>query len=94
MEERKSAASTASLMAILMTVGLSLIALVITGLLSMKIIKSILTPIYDMVGKVSGISESLDLTERMSEEGEDELAELGQSFNKLIVSFERNGQAG
>ncbi|MCD8512501.1 MAG: methyl-accepting chemotaxis protein [Nitrincola sp.] len=65
------------------------VATLLTALIAWKISMSIQTPISRLVKTMSDISRQSDLTLRTQVEGSDELAELGQSFNKLINHFQK-----
>lgn len=65
------------------------IATLLTALIAWKISMSIQTPISRLVKTMSDISRHSDLTLRTQVEGSDELAELGESFNKLINHFQK-----
>lgn len=65
------------------------IAALITALIAWKISMSIQQPISRLVNTMSDISKHSDLTLRTKVEGTDELAEVGESFNKLIDHFQK-----
>jgi two-component system OmpR family sensor kinase len=74
--------------ALRVSAGLSLLVLALASLLAFVVVGRVLAPLRELGDTARAISET-DLTRRIEVQGDDELAELARTFNRMLDRLER-----
>ncbi len=68
--------------------AIDLAMMLVVGGLIFVLMRSISRPMRDIVATTKAIQQTKDLSQRVTVSGDDEIAELGRSFNAMVASFQ------
>jgi methyl-accepting chemotaxis protein len=69
--------------------GIIIVLTIVVFLLLQMIIRSITSPLSDIQSAIKRIQTSKDLSQRVKVVGNDEIGEIGNSFNQMVESFQQ-----
>lgn len=84
LNKQQSRASTITMVAFIFSFLATIAAVVIGVMVSMKITKQITEPLSSLIGVAREIGNSGDLDQRVTVTSEDEIGELGNTFNNMV----------
>jgi methyl-accepting chemotaxis protein len=77
--------STAALLITLFTLGGMVLVMIVAGVISWRVAKSITSPLSQLIAVAGQIGNAGDLEQRVEIRGEDEVAQLARTFNNMVL---------